>query len=355
MKRTLAFCLLLPFTGAVFAAPPASTPAQTETDASIQQQMDALQARMRDLASQMATLSTKLGDEARASALGYFANSRRGMLGMAVSANAGGLRVDAVTPGGPAERAGLKSGDSITAVDGKPVGNSDDASETALWNAQTGRPIALTIDRGGKSRKLTITPERLQSPDLQASIREAEQAAEQATARVRSPEFQRQIQRSIDEAMKSASAARSITLKDRPWIVSMSPWFGLNLAPINPGLGSYFGTQHGALVLSRDQQLFPELQPGDVITAAGGKAVTQPEDVLRAFRDTEGDASVRLALRRHDKTITLAMKVPPHWNVIPPPPPPPVPRAPSAPPSPAIPHVPVAPPAPPPPPSGRAT
>ncbi|MGH8153525.1 MAG: hypothetical protein ACREPF_12460, partial [Rhodanobacteraceae bacterium] len=105
MKRMFALCLLLPFSGAILAAPP-PTSAQSESDTALQQQMAALQARMSDLASRMAVLSARIGDDANASALRYLADRKRGMLGMAVSPDADGLRVDAVTPGGPAQRAG---------------------------------------------------------------------------------------------------------------------------------------------------------------------------------------------------------------------------------------------------------
>ncbi|HEX5960994.1 MAG TPA: PDZ domain-containing protein [Rhodanobacteraceae bacterium] len=338
MKRTLAFCLLLSLPAAALAAPPASSAAQADTDAAIQQQMASLQSRMSDLASQMAALSARMGDEARASALHYLADSRRGMLGMAVSRGAHGLRVDAVTPGGPAEQAGLEAGDTITAVDGKSVAGSGRGSETPLWHTQVGQPIALTIDHAGKSREVRVTPERPQAGDLQASIRAAELAANQAVASVRSPEFQQHIQQSIDEAMRSVAARRH-----GAWIIH-APWFGLNLAPLNPGLGSYFGTDRGVLVLSRDDKQFPDLEPGDVITAAGGKATTQPVDVLRAFRGSAGDQRVQVALRRHGKPRTLTMQVPSQWNVLPPPPP-----APPAPPVPAAPAAPPPPPAPPPP------
>jgi len=127
------------------------------------------------------------------------------------------------------------------------------------------------------------------------------------------------------------------------WVIRMSPWFGLNLAPLNPDLGSYFGADRGALVLSRDDQQFPGLQPGDVITAVGGQSVARPEDATRALRDASKDKSVAVALRRHGKPVTLTMKVPTDWDILPPPPPPPpVPPVPSAPS--------VTPPAPPPPP-----
>ena len=106
MKRTLALCLMLPglsvCSGALLAAPPASTAATVEPDPVVQQQatqqqMAALQARMNALAGRMAALSAKLGDEANASTLHYFADSKRGVLGIAVSAEDHGLHVDAVT------------------------------------------------------------------------------------------------------------------------------------------------------------------------------------------------------------------------------------------------------------------
>lgn len=368
MKRMLAFCLLLSFPGAIFAAPPSS--AQMDSDAALQQQMAALQTRMNALASRMAALSARIGDEANASALHYLADSRRGMLGMAVSPGARGLRVEAVTPGGPAERAGLETGDTIIAINGRPVGSHGDASADSLRQAEAGKPIALTVDHDGKTHELRVTPERLQAADWQDIARQAELAANEAAARVRSPEFQRQIQQSIDEAMKSAEvarksaaaareAARQAGSGERRWIISMSPWWGLNLAPLNPGLGHYFGTDRGVLVLSRSDKQFPGLESGDVITAVGGKPVTQPEDVLRALRNATADSRVHMAVRRHGKTVALAMRVPQRWNALPSPPPmPPMPAS-SAVPAPPPPAPPKAaaplPPAPPPPPPSRAS
>jgi predicted metalloprotease with PDZ domain len=346
--------MLLPLAGAAFAAAPApSAPTITSDDA--EQQMAQLQARMNALARQMAALSTRLGDEANASALHYLADSRRGMFGMAVMSTNGGLRVNAVTPGGPAERAGLKPGDTITLIDGKPVGAH---GGSALWHAQAGKPIVLAVDRDGKLHELRVTPERLQPSDWDAIARQAELAAERANAQVRSPEFQHKIQQSIDDAMKSAavamkeaSVAREAAIKagerEHRWVIRMSPWFGLNLAPLNPDLGSYFGTDRGALVLSRDDKQFPELQAGDVITAVDGQTVARPEDATRALRDAGKDKSVAVALRRHGKPVTLTVKVPADWDILPPPPPPP-----PVPPVPPVPKVPaVTPPAPPPPPT----
>ena len=401
MKRTLAFCLLLPglslCSGAVFAAPPPSSSAQAADDAALQQRMAALQVRMSALASQMATLSAKVGDEANASALRYFGDTRRGMLGIAVSPGAKGLRVAAVTPAGPAERAGLQAGDTITAVNGKPVGAFDVDSEIALRRAEAGKPIELSVDRDGKPRTVHVTPERLQPDNWEATVRAAELAANQAAAAVQTPEFRKQIRQSVDNAMKSADIARTAELAARQaaasvqtpefrkqiqqsiddamksadaalrgadaareaaiksgkdghrWFAFMSPWWGLNLAPLNPDLGRYFGTDKGVLVLSRSDKQFPELQPGDVITDVAGKSVAQPEDVQRALRGAADDKRVRIAVRRHGKALSLAMKVPPRWNLLPPPPPPAPPAPPTPPPTPPKPPKIAPPPAPPPP------
>jgi membrane-associated protease RseP (regulator of RpoE activity) len=374
MKRTIALCLMLPGllgSGALIAATPASPASTAEPVHAAEQhtakQMAALQARMNALAARMAALSAKLGDEANASTLRYLADSRRGMLGIAVSTEDHGLRVNAVTPGGPAERAGLKAGDTITAVDGKSVGTSGASSERALRRTEAGKPDRLAVARDGKTLHLDVTPERMQPADWEATFRAAQRAAEQARASMESPEFRE----SIEKAMKSASAeldraaiaresaaaaregaaaareaAANAREHAREWFLFSSAWWGLNLAPLNPDLGGYFGTDKGVLVLSRSDKQFPELQPGDVITGVGGKPVAQPEDVQRALRGATADQEVHMAVRRHGKTLALNMKVPPRWNLLPPPPPP----APPPPPVPSTPSKVAAPPAPPSPP-----
>ncbi|MGH8147051.1 MAG: PDZ domain-containing protein [Rhodanobacteraceae bacterium] len=346
MKRLLPLCLLLPL-ASIAATPPASNPAPS-TDAAVQQQMDQLQTRMNELASRMATLSAKIGRNASASALRYLAHGNRGMFGMAVKHGDDGLHVDAVTPDGPAERAGLEAGDVIVAVDGKLVSSQDGAKLDGLASLPAGQPVRLTIRRQGKTLHVEATPEHLQVDDWQGIAREAERAASQATAWANSPAFQQRMQREIDSAMRQASRASTLAINARKragdWAIT-SPWWGLNLAPLNPDLGRYFGTDHGALVLSRDAKRYPELEPGDVITKVGSRTVTRPQDAMRAFREAPNDKPVAVSVRRHDKTIKLAFKTPPRWMVLPPPPPaPPAPATPPAPPPPAAPTPPPPPP-----------
>ena len=67
-----------------------------------------------------------------------------------------GVIIAEVTPGGPAEKAGLKVGDAITAVDGNPVKNGDEL----VADISSQRPSTqhkLTYIRNGKEGTATVT------------------------------------------------------------------------------------------------------------------------------------------------------------------------------------------------------
>ncbi len=68
----------------------------------------------------------------------------------------GGVIVEKVTPGGPAEKGGMKAEDVIVAYNGKPVKDGDD-----LVNRVSTTPIGtealVTVDRGGKNVDLKLT------------------------------------------------------------------------------------------------------------------------------------------------------------------------------------------------------
>lgn len=328
--------------------------ADAAREAADAQRLAELQAHMGDLAQRMAELSAKIGDQASASALRYLADDKSGMLGIAIDPDDDGMHVQAVTPGGPAERAGLKTGDVITAINGKRLSWSDSSLLTGLADLPAGKPVRLTVLRNGKTLHVHATPERLQAGDWQATVRAAERAARQATASLRSPEFSKRIQAQVAEAVRNASRAASAAMqaqKDAGYAwPAIAPWWGLNLAPLNPGLGRYFGTDEGALVLSRDAQRYPDLQPGDVIMRVGGHPVQRPQDAVRAFREAAGGQPLAVTVQRHHKTLKLSFKSPPRSLALPPPPPALAPAAPPAPPA-APPPPPPAAPAPPAPPA----
>jgi regulator of sigma E protease len=66
--------------------------------------------------------------------------------------------IEAVTPGEPAEKAGLKAGDVVIAVNGERVIIGRQLSEAISRNA--GRPVELTVRRAGQEQRVTVTPEK---------------------------------------------------------------------------------------------------------------------------------------------------------------------------------------------------
>jgi membrane-associated protease RseP (regulator of RpoE activity) len=79
-------------------------------------------------------------------------------------ANAGnaatGVLVNSVISGSPAEKAGIKAQDVITAVNGKEVKSPADLSQTVL-SYKVGDTIKVTISRSGQSQELSVTLESI--------------------------------------------------------------------------------------------------------------------------------------------------------------------------------------------------
>ena len=68
-----------------------------------------------------------------------------------------GCLVQVVGPGTPAAKAGLKPGDLIVAVGGKPI-DGVDSFHRVMSKTTPKRPITLKVKRGGKELSLTVTP-----------------------------------------------------------------------------------------------------------------------------------------------------------------------------------------------------
>jgi len=61
-----------------------------------------------------------------------------------------------VTPGGPAASAGLRTGDLVVRVDAQRVAHWEDLDRAVA--ASSGRPLQLTLARGGAQEQVTVTP-----------------------------------------------------------------------------------------------------------------------------------------------------------------------------------------------------
>ncbi|KNH10192.1 Membrane-associated zinc metalloprotease [Candidatus Burkholderia brachyanthoides] len=69
----------------------------------------------------------------------------------------GTLTVAGIEPGSAAQKGGLAAGDKLRAIDGRPVNNA--TSFIDYVKGHGGKLVTLTVERGGKSDAVTITPE----------------------------------------------------------------------------------------------------------------------------------------------------------------------------------------------------
>jgi len=83
-------------------------------------------------------------------------------IGITVTYEADGLHIQSVTEGGPAEQAGLRAGEIITAVDDTVLNAENVTSGAALIRGEVGAQVVLTVlDAQGNSRQVTVTRARL--------------------------------------------------------------------------------------------------------------------------------------------------------------------------------------------------
>jgi hypothetical protein len=74
---------------------------------------------------------------------------------------AGDFRVHLALPNTPAGRAGLKSGDVIRAIDGRPAKGMTVDQGLALMRGPTGTGLRLTLRRVGRDREVTLTRQQI--------------------------------------------------------------------------------------------------------------------------------------------------------------------------------------------------
>jgi putative serine protease PepD len=70
-----------------------------------------------------------------------------------------GLFVLSVSPGGPAEQAGIVSGDVVTQINGQPALSAEQVTVAEI-SAKAGADVEITFERGGSSYTVTVRPER---------------------------------------------------------------------------------------------------------------------------------------------------------------------------------------------------
>ena len=231
-----------------------------------------------------------------------FVMSRRARLGLKVNLRAResdsvGAYVDAVTPNGPAAKAGIRSGDVITRVDGKSVlsGPAVTRDERESLPGLRLIELAATLEpndtvavelRRGKERK-TVSVVTSDEPNV---LFRGGRPDGRAFAFRYSPDGRVTMPEDILSAM--------------PFLYG-SPLADLELAPLNPDLGQYFGASSGVLVISVPGASQLGLKGGDVVLAVDGRTPESPSHLLRILRSYEESESFKADVLRNRKRVSV--------------------------------------------------
>jgi len=222
-------------------------------------------------------------------------SDHRGRIGVVVKTDASpetdkiGAKIEGVTPGGPADKAGLKVGDIITKFNG-----------TSLAAVK-----AEDDDESGPGRKLVELARKLEPDDtVQVEYRRGNDT-KQATlvAANMGGRFQWEIPGPPDIAVAPMLGMDHFEMFG-------SPWGDLELVSLNSDLGEYFGAKDGVLVVKAPADSTLPLKGGDVITSIGGRKPANPSHAMRILRSYEKGESVSIEILRKQKRMTLSWKVP---------------------------------------------
>jgi S1-C subfamily serine protease len=240
---------------------------------------------------------------------------RRARLGVTVDLRASdadsiGATLSAVTPGGPAAKAGLKSGDIVTRIDGKSLTSSDNMkreNDQSLPGVrlveyasrlQPNDTISVEYRRDGARHTASlVTGDEVLSLEVFPDGGDFELKAG-GLALGRSP-FRGTIR---GEQLPGGAMAYSLAFGG-------GPLADLELAPLNPDLGQYFGTSEGVLVINVPGESSLGVKGGDVILSVDGRKATGPNSLLRILRSYDEGDSFKLDIMRNKSRISVTGKL----------------------------------------------
>jgi len=210
-----------------------------------------------------------------------------------------GVMVETVTPGGPADKAGVKAGDTITEFDGERVRSVMQFSRLVRETAP-GSSVSTALSRGGQKVTVTITPEhRSLSDDFTFRYMDIPRVA--PTPRTPTPPAVPRAVRPFDDGamtlLRGFGSGRRL---------------GITTESIDDQFAEYFGVKEGVLVKSvLDGSVAQKagLKAGDVITSVNGTKVYDTSDVNRAMERLEASGDFTIEVMRDKKPQTLKGKL----------------------------------------------
>jgi S1-C subfamily serine protease len=241
---------------------------------------------------------------------------RRARLGVTVDLRANdtdsiGARLQSVTPGGPGAKAGLRSGDIITQIDGENLVNNDGMKTSADESLPGMRLVELAAQLKPnttikvvyrRDRATAVTSLVTGDEPLPVISLERFPDGSQFEFKVPGGVERSQVQGGV---LRRTTPGGSMTYS----MVFGGPLADLELAPLNPDLGQYFGTTEGVLVINLPKESTLGLRGGDVILSIDGRKATGPGSLLRILRSYEAGDSFKLDIMRNRARTTVTGKL----------------------------------------------
>ena len=231
--------------------------------------------------------------------------NRRARLGIKVNLRARdtdslGAYVESVTPNGAAAAAGLRSGDVITRLDGRSVLAGGSAERNG--DEEQSLPGLRLIELAARLEPAdTVQVEFLRGKDR----RTVSLVTEDEPVAMR---FSRQ--RGTGGGRPHPVAGfMDLGPGGRFEFMTGSPLGDLELAPLNPDLGKYFGTSEGVLVIRAPADGGLGLKGGDVVQAVDGRKPSGPAHLLRILRSYERGETFKLDILRERKRETVTARL----------------------------------------------
>jgi S1-C subfamily serine protease len=260
----------------------------------IERKMEQAEKRLEQATREISELSMQLNGQPW---MGFGAS--RALLGINVGApmsgtadRTGGVRILSVSPGGPADVAGLKANDVIVSFQGKelrgdPTHTPRQQLIALMRDVGPDAPVTVGFQREGKLQTAQVVPKSL-TGFVDESVTRGLQG--------------------LGESLKGLDSLKD--LGSMMGIRDSSGFGSAEFVDLTPDLGRYFGTSKGLLVVRapKDQRL--ELQDGDVILDIDGRIPTSGSHALQILNSYRAGETLKLHIMRQQKRIELPVEIP---------------------------------------------
>ena len=283
--------------------------AQTDQEKiEIEQRNAEVERRMYDAERQMAEAARQiaiLSDERLVQLQGIqerfqFVSNDRPRLGVTIGGDeegpVKGVEILGVSPGSAADDAGLRGGDLITSVNGETLGAPSTGEATArLLDFMQGVELGDTLDLGyvrdGKTGEVQVEPALVEA-QVFAFVGDGSGLAAPSAPNMH-------VIPGVPKAHKQMVFQ---------W--RSDGWGDMELVELSAGLGQYFGTDQGLLVVSAPESSSLQLVDGDVIQKIDGREPTSVRHALRILGSYQAGESLKLEIMRDKKRHTLDVEIP---------------------------------------------